>query len=150
MKISVIIPTYKPDYTLYECLDSLSRQTLSMNEFEVILILNGEQQPYEQEIQQYLNNSPLKIQYIYSLEKGVSNARNIGIKHATGDYITFIDSDDWVSENYLAGLLEKTNNSQMALAKVQRFDDLSKQISNIYLTQLYDSLDLNGRSYLSN
>ncbi|MBQ8385725.1 MAG: glycosyltransferase family 2 protein [Spirochaetaceae bacterium] len=144
MKITVIIPTYKPDYTLYECLDSLSRQTLSVDEFDVVLILNGEQHPYEQEIQHYLNNSPLKIQYIYSLEKGVSNARNIGIKHATGDYITFIDSDDWVSENYLTGLLEKTNGSQMALAKVQRFDDLSKRTTDIYLTQLYDSLDSNG------
>ena len=42
MKISVIIPTYKPDYTLYECLNSLSRQTLSLYDSEVVLILNVE------------------------------------------------------------------------------------------------------------
>ena len=140
MKISVIIPTYKPDYTLYECLDSLSRQTLLIDEFEVVLILNGEQNPYEQDIQNYLYNSPLKVQYIYSAEKGVSSARNIGIEHATGDYITFIDSDDWVSENYLAGLLEKTNDSQMALAKVMYFDDNVKFFFDNYFSKLYNSL----------
>ena len=156
MKISVIIPTYKPDYTLYECLNSLSRQTLSIDEFEVVLILNGEQNPYEQDIQNYLSNSPLKVQYIYSSEKGVSNARNIGIEHASGDYITFVDSDDWVSENYLSGLLEKTNNSQMALADVKCFDVETNTYFADYLGKRYESLcsdilypHLKIRSYFS-
>lgn len=145
MKISVIIPTYKPDYTLYECLDSLAKQTLDLEEFEVILILNGDKFPYNDEIKEYIDKSPSRINYVYTSEKGVSNARNIGIQCSKGEYITFIDSDDWVSESYLSGLLAETNENQMALAKVQRFDDLSKQTSNIYLTQLYDSLDSNTR-----
>lgn len=141
MQISVIIPTYKPDYTLYECLDSLAKQTLSLDEFEVVLVLNGEHNPYEQEIQHYLGNSPLKAQYIYSSEKGVSNARNIGIGHATGDYLTFIDSDDWVSESYLSGLLAETNENQMALADVRCFDVTYKSYFNDYLGKRYESLE---------
>ena len=47
MDISVIIPTYRPQAYLWECLDSLNRQTLSKSSFEVVLVLNGEQAPYD-------------------------------------------------------------------------------------------------------
>ena len=53
-KISVIIPTYAPKDYLWECLDSLENQTLSKDEFEVILVLNGEREPYESMIQKKL------------------------------------------------------------------------------------------------
>ena len=112
VKISVIIPTYKPDYTLYECLDSLNNQSFDKNQFEILLILNGDRHPYEQEISNYISTSLLKINYFYCSEKGVSNARNFGIKVANGEYITFIDSDDWVSENYLDGLLKRSKISR--------------------------------------
>ncbi|MBQ3024809.1 MAG: glycosyltransferase family 2 protein [Spirochaetaceae bacterium] len=140
VKISVIIPTYKPDYTLYECLDSLNNQSFDKNQFEILLILNGDRNPYEQEISNYISTSLLKINYFYCSEKGVSYARNFGIKVANGEYITFIDSDDWVSENYLDGLLKKTNNNQMALAELKYFNNNSKIFFNNYFTKLYDSL----------
>lgn len=141
MKVTVIIPTYKPDYTLYECLKSLEEQVISLSEFECILILNGEREPYESEIREYISTSPLNINCIYTPEKGVSNARNIGIKQASGEYLTFIDSDDWVSESYLLGLLAETNENQMALADVRCFDVTYKSYFNDYLGKRYESLE---------
>ena len=56
MKISVIIPTYKPKEYLWECLDSLYNQTLSKQDFEVLLVLNGCDEPYKSNIRKYINN----------------------------------------------------------------------------------------------
>ena len=53
MKISVIIPTYKPQVYLWECLDTVYAQTFSKKEFEVILVLNGCNEPYNSQIQEY-------------------------------------------------------------------------------------------------
>lgn len=58
-KISVIIPTYAPKDYLWECLGSLENQTLSKDEFEVILVLNGEREPYESLIRKNYQNTPL-------------------------------------------------------------------------------------------
>ena len=54
MKISVIIPTYKPKEYIWECLDSLKSQTFDKKEFEIILILNGCKEPYYSEIDKYI------------------------------------------------------------------------------------------------
>lgn len=143
IKISVVIPTYKPDYTLYECLDSLKKQTLNCEMFEVIIVLNGDKKPYEEEINNYIKTSTLNINFVYAEEKGVSNARNVGIKLAKGEYITFIDSDDWVSENYLLGLLEKTNNSHFAFANVQCYNVDTKEFFTDYLGTKFNSLQKN-------
>lgn len=143
IKISVVIPTYKPDYTLYECLDSLKKQTLNCEMFEVIIVLNGDKKPYEEEINNYIKTSSLNINFVYAEEKGVSNARNVGIKLAKGEYITFIDSDDWVSENYLKGLLERTSSNSMALAKISCFDEKSQTFFDDYLGKLYNKLNTN-------
>ena len=107
MEISVIIPTYKPQDYLWRCLDSLDGQTLAKDKFEVILVLNGCKEPYDGEIKNYaVNHSQLPLDYIQTDKGGVSNARNIGIDAANGDYITFIDDDDYVSPRYLEALLE--------------------------------------------
>ncbi|MBQ7905373.1 MAG: glycosyltransferase family 2 protein [Spirochaetaceae bacterium] len=143
IKISVVIPTYKPDYTLYECLDSLKKQTLNCEMFEVIIVLNGDKKPYEEEINNYIKTSSLNINFVYAEEKGVSNARNVGIRLATGEYITFIDSDDWVSENYLLGLLEKTNNSHFAFANVQCYNVDTEEFFTDYLGTKFNSLQKN-------
>lgn len=106
MKVSVIIPTYKPQDYLWECLDSLCNQTMPHDEYEVVVVLNGEREPYEQDIRDYFFRAHCGVawKYAYSQEAGVSNARNVGLDMATGKYITFIDDDDYVSPTYLEGL----------------------------------------------
>lgn len=102
MKISVIIPTYKPQSYLWECLDSLRNQTFPKSDFEIFLILNGCKDPYQSQIENYLLIHEIcNLRLIQTDQLGVSNARNIGLDCANGDYITFIDDDDYVSPYYL-------------------------------------------------
>ena len=117
MHISVIVPTYKPKEYLWECLDSLADQTFPKDDFEVILILNGCKEPYESEIKNYLvNKNLLNVRLIQINQPGVSNARNMGLDRAKGEYITFIDDDDYVSTTYLEELYSKASPTTIVIA----------------------------------
>lgn len=85
MKISVIVPTYKPQAYLWECLDSIYNQTFPKTEYELILVLNGCNEPYNAQIKDWLaKHSDLQVQYIQTDEAGVSNARNMALDVARG------------------------------------------------------------------
>lgn len=115
MKISIIIPTYKPKEYLWECLNSIYNQSLNKSEYEIILILNGCSYPWDSNILNWIkNHSTINITFTQTDVPGVSNARNIGIKQAQGEFITFIDDDDYVSPNYLEGLINSSINNERA------------------------------------
>ena len=106
IEVSVIIPVYKPESFLWECLSTLDRQTLDHSRFEVLLILNGPREPYMSQIEDFLKEHPsLLCRLIYSEKNAVSLARNIGMDEAEGEYICFLDGDDLVTDNYLQALL---------------------------------------------
>lgn len=110
MEISVIIPTYKPDYYIWECLSSLKNQTILQDYFEVLIVLNGNKEPYYTQINNWINKNKSKnMKLIYTKEKGVSNARNLGLQIAQGNSICFIDDDDYIDRNYLKELLNGIN-----------------------------------------
>lgn len=124
MDISVIIPTYKPKDYLWECLDSLCNQSFSKENFEVLLVLNGERELYERQIRDYMNrHQDLHIVPLYSNKQGVSAARNKGLDNAKGTYITFIDDDDYVSKTYLDELYIKSSQNVVCLAYPYAFND---------------------------
>lgn len=118
MKISVIIPTYRPESYIYECLDSLLHQTLPQEQFEIIVVLNGERNPYEEQLSEYARNASSTIQILYSEKKGVSSARNLGIDQSKGQYIVFVDDDDWVSPNYLENLVAQADENCVVLSNL--------------------------------
>lgn len=106
-KISVIIPTYKtPEYMLRRCLDSLKGQegvqTDDSSFLEVLVIDDN----YEQSVsvENLVKEYPENFHYIYEEHGGVSHARNIGLDRAKGDYVTFVDADDYI----LPSTLRKT------------------------------------------
>lgn len=148
MKISVIIPTYKPQEYLWKCLDSLNTQILCKNLFEVILILNGCKEPYDTQIKKYIaEHNDLNIVYIQTDEGGVSNARNEGLDVAEGEYITFIDDDDYVSPQYLQRLLEAALPDTVSLAKpIAFYDDSGIEWAEYPITQVYIQNYLKGRA----
>lgn len=93
IKVSIIVPVYNAEQYLEKCLDSLVNQTLK--DIEIILINDGSPDNSEVIIKKYLkiyNN----IKYIKKDNGGVSSARNEGLKHVQGEYIGFVDSDDYV------------------------------------------------------
>ena len=127
--LTVIIPAYRPQNYLLDCLLSLEKQTIERNYFEILVVLNGEKEPYFTDIQSHINNSELdNARIIYTGEKGVSNARNIGLNHAKGNYIVFLDDDDFLSDNYLADLYRKIDGREDAIAvsNVKTYDPVTQ------------------------
>lgn len=130
--VSVIIPTYNPGDYILECLESLACQTLCKGLFELIVILNGCDEPYSSHLSKWGNNHPgIQITVIQTDTPGVSNARNLGINAATGEYIAFIDDDDYVSPTYLERLLNKAKDIENCVV-------LSNSISFIDGTHDFD------------
>ena len=100
-KISVIVPVYNVEAYLERCVESILHQTYT--NFELILINDGSTDSSGQICDQLAHqNENIKVYHIENA--GVSNARNIGIQLATGVWITFVDSDDFVTKDYLATL----------------------------------------------
>ncbi|MEL5892856.1 glycosyltransferase family 2 protein [Bacteroides sp. GD17] len=120
IKVSVIIPSYKPASYLCECLNSVMHQTLTLNEFEVLIILNGPKEPFYSWIQKMISPYP-NFKLLYNGKCGVSNARNLGIQTAIGEFICFIDDDDLVSPSYLERLLEKATVDTISMSNVYSF-----------------------------
>ena len=97
MKISVIIPVYKAEDTICRCLDSLLNQP--HDNAEIILVNDGSPDSSGEICKEYAEKHP-EIIYIEKENGGVSTARNMGLDIACGDYVVFVDSDDWVYDNY--------------------------------------------------
>ena len=124
MKISVIVPTYRPQAYLWECLDSIYNQTFSKLDFELVIVLNGCNEPYNAQIKEWLSHhSDLQVLYIQTDEGGVSNARNIALDKAKGEYVAFIDDDDIVSPSYLEELYAKASPDTISLCYPYAFND---------------------------
>ena len=150
-KISVIVPTYKPKDYLWKCLNSLCSQTLPKNQFEILLILNGCCEPWEDEIESYIHTNMFdtNIKLVQTDISGVSNARNIALDAAQGDYIAFIDDDDYVSPCYLEKLLAKSNDNTVALSYPYAFEDKQEGRQLDYgMTAIYDRIATNGKQSL--
>lgn len=132
--ISVIIPSFKPADYIYECLKSITEQTLNKERFEVIIILNGCNEPYYTNINNYIIEHDLKsnTKLIQTDISGVSNARNIGLDTARGKYVVFIDDDDFISPQYLSGLLAKADEKTISLSNAIAFYDSTKQVKENY------------------
>lgn len=125
MDISVIIPTYKPQSYIWECLDSLKNQTFAKERFEIILVLNGCRDPYFSHIQEYIKNNlqGYNVNFMQTDQGGVSNARNIALEVAKGEYLTFIDDDDYVSPCYLEKLYEAATPDIVSISNAEAFMD---------------------------
>ena len=101
--VSVIIPVYKVEKFLRQCIQSVLAQTHSA--LEIILIDDGSPDSCGEICEEYAALDS-RIRVIHKKNGGLSSARNAGLEVASGEYITFIDSDDFVAENYIETLLK--------------------------------------------
>lgn len=114
-KVSVIVPVYNVEKYLKRCLDSLINQTLS--DIDIICINDGSKDSSLQILEQYAQKDSRIV--LYNQENsGLSVARNTGLEHASGEYIGFVDSDDWVDLDFYEKLYNsaKNNNADIAVA----------------------------------
>ena len=118
--ISIIVPIYNTEKYLHECLDSIINQTYA--NFEVLLVNDGSTDSSGIICQEYVERDS-RFRYFEKDNGGVASARNLGLEHSEGTYITFIDSDDWVEQNYLDVLYTalKENDTDVAISTYKRF-----------------------------
>lgn len=149
MKISVIIPTYKPQAYLWECLDSLVAQTFSKEDFEVILVLNGCTEPWKSRIQEYIATkmNGMNVKFIHTEQGGVSNARNLALNAVEGDYLTFVDDDDFLSPNTLLRLSEASNITCVTIFKPLAFYDETHDFFFYARTKEFEKYKDNGQVF---
>lgn len=114
--VTIIIPVYRTEKYITKCIESIINQTYK--DFEIVFIDDGTDDSSCSIINKKLNKTPnIKYKIINQENKGVSAARNVGIIEANGDYVVFIDSDDVISNNFLATLVEgsKENNVDVSI-----------------------------------
>lgn len=117
--VSIIIPIYNVEIYLKKCIDTVIKQTYK--NIEIILVDDGSPDGCAQICDDYKKKDS-RIKVIHKTNGGLSDARNAGIVEATGQYITFIDSDDYVTNNYVEVLLELINRGNADISIANRYD----------------------------
>ena len=131
-KISIIVPVYNVEAYIGECIDSLIAQTYKS--IEIILVDDGSSDTSGKICDDYAK-SDSRITVIHSPNGGVSRARNIGLDNASGEWITFVDSDDWLDKDFCQKLVEKAENADIVFARmIRNFSD--GQTSEFFETTL--------------
>ncbi|WP_175622711.1 glycosyltransferase family 2 protein [Chryseobacterium schmidteae] len=123
LKISVIVPVYNVEHYLAKCLDSLVNQ--SLQNIEIIVVNDGSKDGSKNIIQEYSEKYPDKIKAFTKENGGLSDARNFGIDRATGDYLGFVDSDDYVSKTMFEEMmnLAEKHDAEMVICNIQKVDE---------------------------
>lgn len=125
-KISMIVPVYNVEKYIKKCVDSLLNQTYK--NFEIILVDDGSTDDSGKICDEYASKYE-KIKVIHKKNGGLSSARNIGLEESTGDYIGFIDSDDYVDSNYYETMINSIidSKSDVAIADIKIYYEDSKK-----------------------
>ncbi len=123
IKISVIIPIYNMEKYLQECLDTVKNQTL--REIEIICVNDGSQDSSEEIIRNNMEQD-FRVKLISQENKGVAHARNAAIESALGEFVIFMDPDDWYPEDDILEHLYKNAKEQDVLICGGSFSELSE------------------------
>ena len=111
MRLSIIIPIYNVEQYIEQCLVSILNKTYK--DIEIILVNDGSKDNSMKIIKKYLSDKRIKV--INKKNGGLSSARNVGLKIATGEYIAFVDSDDWIRIDKLVELYNIIQNEKLDL-----------------------------------
>lgn len=117
-KVSLIIPIYNSSKYLKKCINSLVNQTLK--DIEIILINDGSEDESDKIIKEYKDK---RIKYIRKQNEGIGKTRNRGIKEAVGEYIAFVDSDDYLNEHFCEHMYNKAHQDNCDLVICDFYED---------------------------
>lgn len=122
IKLSIIIPVFNAEKTLRRCLDSVLQQ--KDDELEIVVINDGSKDSSDKIIKEYKEKNPQTISYYKKQNTGVADTRNYGIKKAKGQYIMFLDSDDYI-DTHLYSIVKQymKKNIELIKFKLQRIDE---------------------------
>ncbi|UMB60335.1 glycosyltransferase [Lutibacter sp. A80] len=141
--LSVIVPVYNVEDYLHKCIDSIINQTF--HHLEIILVNDGSTDTSAQICDNYAKKDT-RIKVIHQSNAGVSVARNKGIEIAMGEYITFIDSDDFIEEDFIETLYttSKKNNLDIVISNFHKEQEeiINERKSNFSTTKVFDRLEI--------
>ena len=148
--ISIVVPVYNAEKYLEKCIDSILAQTYP--NWELVLVDNGSTDESMEICRAYANRDVRITAFHQYRNQGVSVARNLGMERCSGEFITFIDADDWVKKDYLEKLikLQKRQNADMVICEYDRVydEDRVKEPENSQKNGKYSIRTYNVRQYL--
>ena len=112
IKLSIIVPVYNVEQYLHKCVDSLLAQDIPLTDYEIILVDDGSPDECPQICDEYAATYD-NIRVVHRENGGLSAARNSGIEVAHGEYVMFVDSDDYIEPNVLSGLIEQVERDNL-------------------------------------
>lgn len=134
-KVSVIIPVYNSEKYIAKCLESVIHQTYSA--YEILVINDGSKDNSWQIMEQYAKQYPNLVKAIQQDNQGVSKTRNTAIKMAQGDYLMFIDNDDFIDKDYIQTFVEQAEQGKydVVLGGYRRPNEQGKIVKSLTLKQ---------------
>lgn len=114
-KVSIVVPIYNVEQYIEKCLTSLENQTLQ--DIQIILVNDGSQDNSAEIAKKYVEKNPTKFLYVEKKNGGLSDARNFGMPYATGEYIAFLDSDDYVEPTLYEKMYQKAKEENSDLVE---------------------------------
>lgn len=146
-QISVIVPVYNAARYLHRCVDSILSQTFT--DFELLLINDGSKDSSGTICDEYAAKDP-RVRVFHKENGGVSSARNLGLDNARGEWISFVDADDWVSESYLKNLINNSNEADLVfnyatrhdndVISIEKYPNQCINVSNLHIPLRYNDL----------
>ena len=145
-KVSIIVPVYNTEKYIDECICSLVSQTYK--NIELIIIDDGSKDNSGKKADEYASKNNM-IKVFHTENKGLSSARNYGLKYATGDFICFIDSDDYVTEDFVEKMVSASisNNTDMVFCNYFSFY-VNKVNPSLRLSSIKDKKIFTPEEYL--
>ena len=111
-KLSIIVPVYNVAAYLRKCVDSLLNQSLSTSDYEIILVDDGSSDGSGSIADEYASRFN-NVRVLHQENRGLSGARNAGILHAEGNYVQFVDSDDYLEPDVLPKLIQRMDDDDL-------------------------------------
>ena len=118
-KLSLIIPVYNVEQYIKRCLQSCLRQLhVAADDYEVVIVNDGTKDNSMEVVEEMVHGIE-SVTIVNQHNQGLSMARNAGLKAAKGEYVWFIDSDDWIEENCLHEIIERLNETKVDVLQLQ-------------------------------
>lgn len=132
--VSVIVPIYNVEKYLRHCIESIINQTYQ--ELEIILIDDGSPDGSGVICEEYAKKDS-RIKVVHKQNEGLGFARNTGLEYVTGDYVCFVDSDDWLEKNAIESWLNaiESNNADMVMCNYQKINDNGELLYRYQITK---------------
>lgn len=134
-KVSIIVPIYKVEEEIAKCIESLLNQ--DYDDFEIILVDDGSPDNSGKIADHYANEYPNIIRTMHQENRGLSGARNTGMRLARGRYLSFVDSDDFLEPNTISYMVSELEKNDADIAVCGRYDDYpNRTVTNFTMEKI--------------